>query len=138
MIQTTTTGHCLQSTGHSRVSYINKNSLVSNTFKHHFYLDFEEFIIPKKSFIMNNKQKSNINCSCEMSLRRLKIRTKEEFVSELVRLSKIDKKYLNYNYLREIKRSDLLYEAVKLFGGWRNAVQAAGFRPIQKDGLKKK
>lgn len=81
---------------------------------------------------MNNKQKANKNCSCKMSQRRPKIRTKEEFILELKRLSKVNKKYLNYSYLRKIKRSDLLYEAVKHFCGWRNAVQAAGFRPIQK------
>ena len=119
-------------TGHSPVRYINENSLVIDAFKLISNNDFQEFIIPKTSYFMNNKQKSNGNCSCKMSQRRLKIRTKEEFILELKGLSKINRKYLNYNYLRKIKRTDLLYEAVKLFGGWRNAVQAAGFRPIQK------
>lgn len=64
--------------------------------------------------------------------RRLIIRNKEEFILELRKLSEIDKRYLNYTYLRRIKRSDLLYEATKHFTGWRGAVQAAGFRPIQK------
>jgi len=82
---------------------------------------------------MNNKQKSNKNFSFKMNQkRRLRIRTKEEFIREIKKLSKTSRKYLNYSYLRRIKRSDLLYEAVKLFGGWRNAVKAAGFRPIQK------
>jgi len=123
-----TTGHWTS----ADVRFINENSLVSNTFKPHFYFEFNEFIIPKNNFIMNNKQKSSKNCSYNMSQRRLKIRTKEEFILELKRLSEIDKKYLNYSYVRKIKRSDLLWEAVKNFGGWRKAVQAAGFRPIQK------
>lgn len=67
-----------------------------------------------------------------MGSRRPTIRTKEEFILELRKLSEIDEKYLNYSYVREIKRSDLLWESVKHFGGWRGAVQAAGFRPIQK------
>src|SRR3989338_4672814 len=64
--------------------------------------------------------------------KRPRIRTKEEFILEIRKLSQIDKKYLNYAYLREIKRNDLLWESAKYFGGWRGAVQASGFRPIQK------
>ena len=67
-----------------------------------------------------------------MTKKRLKIRTKEEFILELRRLSEITKKYLNYSYIRKIKRNDFLWEAVRHFGGWRGAVQTAGFRPIQK------
>ncbi len=119
-------------TGHLRVRYLNEDSLVSDTFKPISNYDFPEFIIPKTGFVMNNKQKSNENFSYKMSQKRLKIRTKEEFISEVRKLAKINKKYLNYSYIRKIKRSDLLWEAVKHFGGWRNAVQATGFRPIQK------
>ncbi|MBU1704731.1 MAG: hypothetical protein KJ922_05180, partial [Nanoarchaeota archaeon] len=64
--------------------------------------------------------------------RRVKIGTKEEFVSEMKRLAKIDKKYLNYSHIRKIKRNDLLVDAIKHFGGWREAVKSAGFKPIQK------
>jgi len=39
--------------------------------------------------------------------------------------------------MRKMKRNDLLYEAVKLFGGWRPAIEASGFRPIQKGWTKK-
>mgnify|MGYP001611476957 CR=1 FL=1 len=121
-----------KTTGHSHVRYLNECSLATDTFKPIPNNDFQEFVIANTGLIMNNKQKSNRNCSCKMSQKRLKIRTKEEFILELKRLSKVDKKYLNYSYLRKIKRGDLLWEAVKQFGGWRNAVQAAGFRPIQK------
>lgn len=71
------------------------------------------------------------------SYKRASIRTKDEFIVELQKLSAKDRKYLNYSYLRSIKRSDLLWEAQKYFGGWRGAVQAAGFRPIQKGWIKK-
>jgi len=119
-------------TGHVGIEYINENSLVLNTFESYFYNDFFRVYYSKRDFIMNNKQKSNKNYRCKMSKKRLKIRTKEEFISELRRLSKLNKKYLNYSYLRELKRHDLLVEAVKYFGGWREAVKAAGFRPVQK------
>ena len=66
MTQTTTTGHCLQSTGHSRAGFINEDSLVLGTFESILYNDFSEFIIPKTSYFMNNKQKSNKNCSYKM------------------------------------------------------------------------
>jgi len=54
MIQSTT-GHWT----FADVKYINYNSLLTNTFKPYF--DFSRFVIPKMSFIMNNKQKSNKN-----------------------------------------------------------------------------
>lgn len=72
----------IKPTGHSHVSYINENSLVSNTFKHHFYFNFQDFIIPKKGFIMNNKQKLNKNCSCKM------IKWTKGCIKELGKLSK--------------------------------------------------
>ena len=53
-------------TGHGHMNYLKENSLVSNTFKPNFYNNFREFIIPAKNFSMNNKQKSNENCSCKM------------------------------------------------------------------------
>jgi len=65
-------------------------------------------------------------------VKRDRIRTKEEFITELKHLSAFDRNYLNYNYLRKIKRYDLLFEAIKLFGGWRNALLVVGFQPIQK------
>lgn len=74
MIQITTTGH-------SPVRFINENSLVLDTFKPHFYFDFQGFIIPKKGFIMNNKQKSNKNCSCKM------IKWTKGYVKELEELT---------------------------------------------------
>ncbi|MBL7055921.1 hypothetical protein ISS07_03345 [Candidatus Woesearchaeota archaeon] len=129
MIETTTTGH-------SHIGYLNEDSLVLDGFNQIFNNDFSEFVVPETK-VMNNKQKSNVNLDYKMSQRRLKIRTKEEFILEVKRLSKIDKKFLNYSYLRKIKRSDLLWEAQKHFNGWRNAVQAAGFRPIQKGWTKK-
>ncbi|MAG08317.1 hypothetical protein CMO89_02500 [Candidatus Woesearchaeota archaeon] len=85
---------------------------------------------------MNNKQRSNKKGNVKM-IRRLRIRTKEELILEIKRLSKEDKRYLNYSFLRNIKRNDLLFEAVKHFGGWRKTVEAAGFRPIQKGWDKK-
>ena len=67
MIETTkTTGHCSMSTGHSRVGFINEHSLVLNAFKPISNNDFSELIIPKTSYFMNNKQKSNKNCSYKM------------------------------------------------------------------------
>lgn len=124
-------------TGHLCVNYINENTLVLDTFKPTFH-DFSQFIIPERSLIMNNKQKSNEKCNNKMyNKRREIIRTKEELIAELKRLSKIDRKYLNYSHLRKIKRNDLLYDAIKLFGGWRQAIIASGFRPIQKGWTKK-
>ena len=49
-------------TGHGHVNYINYNSLVLDILKPHFYSGFSTFNTPKKSFNMNNKQKSDDNC----------------------------------------------------------------------------
>lgn len=67
-----------------------------------------------------------------LMVRRERIRTKIELIDEVKKLALFDKKFLNYTYLRKAKRHDLLYEAVIKFGGWRNAVQAVGYKPIQK------
>lgn len=130
MIESTTTGHCLQSTGHSRVSYINGNSLVLDIFKPISNNDFQEFVIANTSLIMNNKQKSNKNCSCKMSQRRLKIRTKEEVVRDIKVLAKKNRKYLNHKRLRKIGYGNLFYAAVKHFGTWNNAILASGEQPL--------
>lgn len=68
----------------------------------------------------------------KMGKKRTRTRTKGELVNELRRLAKIDKKYLNYSYCRKIKRNDLIVDAEKQYGGWRGAVIASGFRPIQR------
>ncbi len=65
-------------------------------------------------------------------MRRNKIRTKKEFVNEFKSLVKKDENFLNYRHLRKLSRYDLLYEAVKLFGGWRNACISSGFEPLTK------
>ncbi len=75
--------------------------------------------------------------SGEIKMKRKQIRTKEELVKDLKSLSKLNNRYLNYTYVRGLKRHDLLFDAVKLFGGWRGAIKAAGFRPIQKSWTKK-
>jgi len=72
-----------------------------------------------------------------MRKRRIQTRSKSEFISEIKRLSLVDPRFRNYNYLRKIGRNDLLFDACKNFGGWRGAVEAAGFRPIQKGWTKK-
>ena len=71
-------------------------------------------------------------------VRRNKIRTKEEFVEELRKLAETNKKFLNYSKLRKLKRNDLLYEAIKLFGGWRNACIYSGITPLTKSWSKEK
>ncbi|MFH1182488.1 MAG: hypothetical protein V1702_06010 [Candidatus Woesearchaeota archaeon] len=65
-----------------------------------------------------------------IKMRRKQIRTKEEFMNDLKALAKLDPGYLNYSHIRSLKWNDLLFEAVKYFGGWRGAVKAIGFRPL--------
>lgn len=63
-------------------------------------------------------------------MKRNKIRTEKEFVKEIKNLVKRDAKFLNYSYLRKLGRYDLIYEAVKLFGGWRNACVYSTLEPL--------
>lgn len=70
--------------------------------------------------------------SGETKMKRKQIRTKKELVKDLQSLAELDNRYLNYSYVRGLKRHDLLFDAVKLFSGWRGAIEAAGYRPIQK------
>ncbi len=84
------------STGHSRVRYLNEDSLALNTFKPHLYFDFSEFIIPKTSFIMNNKQKSNKNCSCKM------VKKTKEFEINFWRLSTRTRFIFDKNFTKKL------------------------------------
>ncbi|MBI2144684.1 hypothetical protein HYU17_06110 [Candidatus Woesearchaeota archaeon] len=70
--------------------------------------------------------------SGDKKMKRKQIRTKKELVKDVQSLAELDNRYLNYNFVRGLKRNDLLFDAVKLFGGWRGAIEAAGYRPIQK------
>ena len=115
-------------TGHSRVSYINENSLVLDVFKHHFYSDFQKFIIPKNGFIMNNKQKSNKNCSYKM--KQENIQKREEYIITIKSLVNVDSNHLNSKYLGNLKDLKFKYRDAKYFGGWGKAIKAAGLRPI--------
>lgn len=137
MTQTTTTGHCLQSTGHLHVSYLNENSLVLDIFKQISDNDFNKFVIANTSLIMNNKQKSNENCGYKMSQRRLKIRTREEVVCDIRALAKKNRKYLNHKNLRKIGYGNLVYAANKYFGTWNNAILASGEQPLYRKWTKK-
>ena len=65
-------------------------------------------------------------------MRRERVRTKEELINDILSLAVFDSRYLNYTYVRGLKRYDLIFDAVKLFSGWRGAIEAAGYRPIQK------
>ena len=65
-------------------------------------------------------------------MRRGKIRTKKEFIKELRKNFNKNKNFSNYSKLRKIGRNDLLYEAVKLFGTWRNACINSGIKPLTK------
>ena len=138
MIQTTTTGHFSMSTGHLRVSYINKNSLVLDAFKPISDNDLQQFVIPNTWQIMNNKQKSNGNCGYKMSQRRLKIRTKEEVISDISILAKKNRTYLNHKNLKRIGYGSLVYAATKHFGTWNNAILASGEQPLYQKWNKKK
>ncbi len=70
--------------------------------------------------------------SGEAKMKREHLRTKKELVKDIQSLAELDNRYLNYSYVRGLKRYDLLFDAVTLFSGWRGAIEAAGYRPIQK------
>ncbi|MBI4014673.1 MAG: hypothetical protein HY365_01830, partial [Candidatus Aenigmarchaeota archaeon] len=65
-------------------------------------------------------------------MRRSRIRTKQEFATHVKWLVSRNRNALNYNYLRMHGRNDLLYEAVKLFGSWRNSCYYCGLSPMTK------
>lgn len=69
-------------------------------------------------------------------MKRNSTRTKEQLINEIRLLVSHSQLYLNYGYLRKIKRHDLLWDAIKQYGGWRGTVEACGYRPILKSWTK--
>lgn len=67
-----------------------------------------------------------------MNQNKLKIRTKEEVVSDIRTLAKKNRKYLNHKRLRKIGYGALVYASVKHFGTWNKAILASGEEPLYK------
>ncbi|MBI2137222.1 hypothetical protein HYU12_01740 [Candidatus Woesearchaeota archaeon] len=60
----------------------------------------------------------------------MKMKTKEQVMSEIKTLAKTDRKLLNSKYLGKIGYSSLVNYAYKHFGSWNNAILASGEKPL--------